>query len=72
MFTSDNTTLGVRVSIAEDSLAERLERFTVTLTPATESSVAISPSRGQATVEITDNDCKTTATVTQKAMMDSV
>ena len=47
----------VRVPILDDSLAERVERFSVTLLPTIES-VTLSPGRGQATVEIIDNDCK--------------
>ena len=43
--------------IVDDTVAERLERFRVTLIPTSES-VAVSVGRGEATVEITDNDCE--------------
>ena len=45
----------VRVPIVDDSLAERVERFVVTLLP-TIASVVVPIDRGQATVEIIDND----------------
>ena len=43
--------------IVDDTVAERLERFRVTLIPTSES-VAVSVGRGEATVEIADNDCE--------------
>ena len=49
--------------IVDDTVAERLERFRVTLIPTSES-VAVSVGRGEATVEITDNDCELMETST--------
>ena len=54
-FRSQDATQSVRVPILEDRLAERLERFTVTLIPVIEG-VVLSTNRRQATVEIIDND----------------
>ena len=62
-FRSQDATQSVRVPILEDRLAERLERFTVIVIPVTEG-VALSTNRGQATVEITDNDGERTSVCT--------
>ena len=61
VFSSGNTTtLGVSVSVADDTRAEDIERFFVALIPATEGGVTLSAGRDRATVEIIDNDCKRT------------
>ena len=60
MFNSSDTIRWVSVPIVDDTLAERIEQFSLTLIPATEGPVALSPGRERATVELSDNDCKRT------------
>ena len=55
VFASEDVSKSVSVLVVDDSLAERGERFTVSLIPTTDS-VVVSTDSGQATVEILDND----------------
>ena len=55
MFGSTDVSHSVSVPIVDDTLSERVERFTVILL-ATVNSVMVSTDSGQATVEIVDND----------------
>ena len=57
VFGSVDTTHSVSVPIVDDTGAEGAEQFRVTLIPATES-VSITAGRGEAIVEIADNDRK--------------
>lgn len=45
------------MTIAEDSVAERVENFTVLLIPIAEG-ITLAPGQERATVQIIDNDCK--------------
>ena len=70
MFSSGNTTtLGVSVSVADDTRAEGIERFSVALLPATEGGVSLSAGRDRATVVIIDNDRKRTHSPTTHTLL---
>ena len=70
MFSSGNTTtLGVSVSVADDTRAEGIERFSVALLPATEGGVTVSAGRERATVVIIDNDRKRTHSPTTHTLL---
>ena len=56
-FNSNENTHSVRIPILDDTIAETLERFSVILLPTVKSTVLLTD-RGQATVEVIDNDCK--------------